>query len=251
MFGRQLGVAAIAAALFVAVGPSLAGGVAGQGTWETTLQPRDINGDGTVDAFFDTALHVTWLANAKPFSGDNWLSANAWAKNLSVYGVSGWRLPTMKDTFLPPVNSADGCNYSMAGGTDCGYNVQTKSGDMVYSEMAYLFHVTLGNKSICPPGNVTCSPLQDGAGLTNTAHFVDLGQEGYWSGLEYAPDMSRAWYFEFRNGAQLFQGKLSGGYSMAVRDGDVYVVPEPSTNAMVLAGLAVVAFAASRRRINQ
>ena len=169
-------------------------------------------------------------------------------EDLNVYGVSGWRLPTMQDTFLAPVKGPDGCNYSMSGGTDCGYNVQTKSGQTVYSEMAHLFHVTLGNKSICPPGNVDCSPLQVGAGLTNIAHFIGLGQESYWSGLEYAVDTNRAWYFEFRNGAQLFQGKLNGSAALALRDGDVSVVPEPSTSVLMLAGLAVAGLAATRGR---
>lgn len=40
-------------------------GVAGQGTWETTLQVRDLNGDGGVDAYFDTTLNITWLRDAR------------------------------------------------------------------------------------------------------------------------------------------------------------------------------------------
>ena len=42
--------------------PVHAAAVPGQGTWETTLQARDINHDGTVDAYYDTALDVSWLA---------------------------------------------------------------------------------------------------------------------------------------------------------------------------------------------
>ncbi len=38
--------------------------VSGQGTWETTLKPRDLTGDGVADAYYDTVLDITWLADA-------------------------------------------------------------------------------------------------------------------------------------------------------------------------------------------
>jgi hypothetical protein len=40
-----------------------AAAVSGQGTWETTLQGRDLDGNTTTfEAYFDTALDITWLA---------------------------------------------------------------------------------------------------------------------------------------------------------------------------------------------
>jgi PEP-CTERM motif len=74
-------------ALLALAATAQAAGVSGQGTWETTLQPRDINADGKTDAFYDSVLKVTWLADA-----------NAWAANLNVYGATGWRLPTLVDS---------------------------------------------------------------------------------------------------------------------------------------------------------
>ena len=39
--------------------------IIGQGTWETTLQARDLDGDlTTTEAFYDTTLNITWLADA-------------------------------------------------------------------------------------------------------------------------------------------------------------------------------------------
>lgn len=39
--------------------------ISGQGTWESTLQARDLDGNkSTVEAYYDTALGITWLANA-------------------------------------------------------------------------------------------------------------------------------------------------------------------------------------------
>lgn len=244
------------------VGNAHAIGVPGQGTWETTLQDRDLNGDGSADAFFDTTLNITWLRDAGHPLG-NWYSAVAWAADLDVRGRSaagpgvwlgpgGWRLPTMIDTFTPPVSGPDGCNMSFAGGTDCGFNVQTKSGDTVFSEMAHLYYVTLGNKAYCPPGNLTCSPApQQGWGLTNTGNFQNMQPSDYWLGLELVTEATRAWHFGLQQGFQDSGGysKQSGNYAMAVHDGDigVAVVPEPETYALMLAGLAMLGATARRK----
>jgi hypothetical protein len=106
--------------------------VSGQGTWETTLKARDLDGDGAADAFYDTELNVTWLRNANANGLMAWDSAKTWANNLVVGGFGGWRLPFVVDTGMP------GCDFSNFGGTDCGYNVQTKSGATVHSELAHL-----------------------------------------------------------------------------------------------------------------
>lgn len=127
--------------------------VVGQGTGEATLQARDMNHDGVTDAFYDTVLKVTWLRDATVNGATSWDVANRWASTLVVAGLSGWRLPTMVDTGAPY------CDYSFSGVTDCGFNVQTISGDgkTVYSEMAHLWYDTLGNKSFCALGDRSCS----------------------------------------------------------------------------------------------
>ena len=66
-----------AAALAVVCLPAQSAAIPGWGTWETTLQARDINGDGVVDAYYDTTLNITWLANMNAGAGsafDNGLS---------------------------------------------------------------------------------------------------------------------------------------------------------------------------------
>jgi hypothetical protein len=80
--------------------------ISGQGTWETTLQNRDLNGDGIADAFYDTQLNVTWLRNVNSNVLMNWDAATTWARSLTVYGFTGWRLPTTNDT------GALGCDYA-------------------------------------------------------------------------------------------------------------------------------------------
>jgi len=226
-FNGLVKTALCAAALATLSVSAQAVGVPGQGTWETTLKARDINGDSVVDAWYDTALNVTWLANWKANGLKDWGAATAWAAGLDVYGKTGWRLPSITDTGSP------GCDFSYAGGTDCGYNVDTAS-----SEMAHMFYVTLGNKAYCPPGDATCAGgPQPGWGLTNTANFVNMQSEVYWSGTEFAPDPSDAWYFETGYGLQSLVVKYDTLSAVAVRPGDVAAVPEPETVALMLVGL--------------
>ena len=110
--------------------------VPGQGTWQTTLQPRDLDGDGEPEAYYDTELDISKL----PILWDrimNWHSANACAESLHVRGVKGWRLPAMIED--------DALRF------DFGYaetNSRTKVGTTVFSEMAHLFYETLGNRGL-------------------------------------------------------------------------------------------------------
>ena len=88
-------------------GGAQAATILGQGTWETTLQPRDLNGAGVADAFYDTILDITWLRDANLNGQQSWADATSWASALTIGGVSGWRLPAMVDTGAP------GCDFGL------------------------------------------------------------------------------------------------------------------------------------------
>lgn len=190
------------------------------GTWETTLLGRDINLNavGATDAsavyLYDTTLNVTWLRNANVNGAQTWANATAWADSLSTGSggntISDWRLPTMSN-----------------GSTESGYSVSASS-----SEMASLFHSTLGNTNA----------------LTNVGSFQNLQSTYYWLGTEYAPNTIYAWYFNTFNSRQNATSKNAQLYALAVRPGDVVAqVPEPETYLMLLLGLGLVG-AISRRR---
>ncbi len=247
---KPLKAAALLGALSV-VGTAHAVAVHDQGIWTRSLQARDLDGNlaNGPEAFYDTTLNITWLANVNQNVFMDWNAAKTWAANLNVNGVTGWRLPTIIDTGAP------GCQYSEAGGTDCGHNVQTKSGlptkyqagQTVYSEMAHLFFVTLGNNAFYAPG--TGGAFQSDWGLTNTGDFKNLEVNYYWSGTEYAPDSSLAWYFSTFWGNQNYDHKFLKVNALAVHPGDVTAVPEPQTWALTLLGLTGVLLARRRRAV--
>jgi len=224
----------LAGMILVSMGAAQAVGVPGQGSWETKLQARDLDGNAAngPEAFYDTDLKITWLRAGS----DNkmvWADAKSWAETSSFFGLSGWRLPAMVDKGM------DGCNYSDLGGTDCGYNADSTVA--TGSEMAHLFFQSLGNKS-----SVT-NTEQPGLGLTNTGAFSGLRPDSYWYGAEYAPNTYFAWGFGYFAGFQGLGGKNQSFYALAVRPGDVITaVPEAQTYVMLLMGL--VALPLVRRR---
>ena len=214
-------------------GAAHAAAISGQGSWESTLQARDIDGDGVTDAFYDTALNITWLANANANGLMSWSQATSWASNLVVGNFSDWRLPGTTDV------GNDGCSYVKGGGgLDCGFLPNANS-----SEMAHLYYVTLGNL-----GSTNDQGSPDDA-TWNTGNFVDMRRNVYWSDL-YLPDPTTGWGFSNYFG---YQGPYTLDYlgrAYAVHDGDVAVspVPEPASAWLMLCGFAALGTFVSKRR---
>ena len=248
-----------ALSLCAAAVPNLASAVAisGQGTWESTLQGRDLDGNlSTYEAYYDTALNITWLANAN-YAGMamTWSTANAWAAGLNPYGsgITGWRLPTTN-----PIDgtTADDANFSYIGTEDRGYNVSapgTAYAGSTASEMAHLFYNTLGDKGYCHPATsvYSCDGPQSGSGLTNTGPFSNVQSGHYWSATEYARSPSYAWDFFFDLGLQSSYIKSYNSYAWAVHAGDVGAsnVPVPAAAWLFGSGLlGLVGMSRKRRR---
>lgn len=200
-------------------------------------------------AWYDDALDISWLADANyaatsGYDDDGlmtWAGSQVWVAGLNTarhLGGHQWRLPSVVDTGTP------GCNASNDG-TDCGYNVQTADGSAVYSEMAHLYYVTLGNQAYCAPGGGCVA--QPGWGLTYSGPFANLMADKYWSGTEYAPDSSEAWKFYFSDGYQRQHGKFAEHYAWAVHPGDIAAVPAPGVAWLVALSFALIGRRAAGR----
>ena len=84
--------------------------------------------------------------------------------------------------------------------------------------------------------------------MTNAGGFEHSGSHNHGSGTEFAQDPAFAWYFRAEDGTQFAVLKSSFEFfAMAVRPGDVATVPEPQTQALMLAGLTSLALVVRRR----
>jgi len=195
---------------------------------------------------YDDVLNITWLQDANyaqtsRYSVDgrmSWDDAVAWAAGLSYYDsvrdvtYTNWRLPTITDT------GPSGCDNAYSG-TDCGYNVDTGSG-----EMASLFYDTLGNIAYY---DTSGNPEQPGWGMSNTGPFTNIQTLNYWSNTEYAPDTGRAWDFRFLDGFQSHIHKWGLFYAWAVRNGDVAPIPIPAAAWLFASALGALGWVRRRR----
>jgi hypothetical protein len=185
MYTTRIPGAVCASLLAFVSSTSHAAPVSGQGTWETTLQGRDLdNNPATFEAYYDTDLNITWLANAN-VAGDvfkNLPETNTLVAGLDINGVTGWRLP-----IINPGHSAD--TPSTIGDLD--------------SEFGHMYFVTLGNLGFCDPNFPRTSTgciEQPGWGLSNTGPFSNLLAEYYWFDTELVVNPDDQWCFSFNNG---------------------------------------------------
>jgi len=244
------------ALLLATTSQSHATSVTGQGTWETTLLGRDINGNPT-DAsasetifLYDTTLNITWLRDANyartnginlQYGGGMTLGqANTLASKLLIGGFTNWRVPKIVDT------GSLGCNYAYSQ-TDCGYNVQTVKNGVVYSEMANLYYNTLGNKGFTDTTGKWILPVGQN-GLTNTATFKNLSIDFYWENSDRFMASYSGWAFRNYQGSQDTVNSGNPYLTMFVRDGDVAAVPESSSITLGLVGLSMALVLARRKQ---
>lgn len=199
-----------------------------------TLAGRDLDGNlATFEAFYDTDLNITWLADANYAKTSSYYAviinggmtqenANAWATNLSftdtVNNVTydNWRLPSARNQ----------------DGTVCfGYNCTN-------SEMGHMFYSELGGiagQNIAATHNA------------NYDLFINIEPYYYWS-FDLGVVCRN---FNFKEGYPCDGSSFSNGYyAWAVSDGDIGVaaVPEPSAWILVLTGLSILGVATRQGR---
>lgn len=262
----RVGVAAI-------VGATV-GSAQAAGNWETTLQARDINGDGTVDAYYDTSLDVTWLAliNAAAGSAGDLVRTNDTAPYVSTDPTvpfrSGLAVPyqytgpgpsvytkyAYGDGLMTQTSAADWAatldvhgvkGWRLPSVTDVGspgcVAGEADCGvnlDLSQSELAHMFYVTLGNGASGPYDTVQ----PDLGPFKRNNLYLDAGAE-LRSYVFFANQAGFA--FNTLNGYQIDSGSNSELAAWAVRSGDVPSVPETGTVSLMAMGL--LSLALSRR----
>lgn len=163
---------------------------------------------------YDSDLNITWLQDANrvkttQFDADgrlSWAAANAWAEQLTVAGLGGWRLPRLTDS-------------TFCVGNRCGN-----------SELAHLFYNELGGQA---EGDLT---VQHNG---NYALFNNVRSSVYWlkDELAIAPGVSLGWGFVTGGGVlggyQALYNEGSEFHAWAVHAGDIGAQPDISTPANV------------------
>lgn len=247
----------------------LALGAGMSGFAQAALQGRDLDGNlATFEAYYDTVLDITWLADANyaqtsGYDADGamtWAAANSWAASLSftdgVKVFDDWRLP-----YVAPIDGTTSFNYTPKsdGSSDVGYSISAPStpyAGSTGSELAYMFYNNLNNPSHFSSDplsefitNGACDDLMVPATscLYHTAPFDNLQPSLYWTGAEYEPDLTQAWFFDTYYGGQGAFEKSFSGYAWAVHDGDVTAVPEAEAYVLMLAGLGLIGWRVRRR----
>lgn len=231
---------------------------------QAALVARSLDGDtSTAEAYFDTTLGITWLRDtdtlATAYGLATTMSYGAATAALAAFngnaalnfGHSGWRLPGADGVHTL---GGAGCQTGSNGSTDCGENVDTTS-----SELASMFHDTLGNLS----WRDTSGAARAGAagtdwGLVHSGDFIDLDQISYWSStssyrLIFGVPQTGQVVFDMRNGTQAINATSSLRAAWLVHDGDIgsavvsASVPVPGSLGLAALGLAALGLRSRRR----
>lgn len=200
------------------------------------LLDRDITGDGIADAYYDTVLNISWLADASSGAGSTfddgnlpndgrftWEAAAAYVASLNVGGVTDWRLPTALPTCLGYCQITTPDN-----GNELGYHRSVNLGGPYYDSL-WLHH------------NANYDLF---SGITQSYYWTATrGPEDPWADERYAIA------YQIDDGYTGWEPDQLDLYVWAVHDGDVGVspVPEPSTLWLVLTGGLLTAALRGRR----
>jgi hypothetical protein len=259
--GRSLAAMGLSSLLAAWAPVAQAAAVSGQGTWETTLQGRDLDGNlgNGFEAFYDTTQNLTWLADANmaatsgasatgllsgasPMDGapNSAVTARSFASSADLYGISDWTLPDLSlglQSAYETCSTPYTCTY-----TPSGINPVLPGS----SQLQHLMEVTLGNRS----------SINGGYAIENTGPFKNLQSGLYWSsefrfGYQYsATGGFDGWTYDTALGVHAQQNLgLKKGHAWLVRAGDVAAVPEPQTVAMWALGLLALMGVVSRQKV--
>jgi len=160
-------------------------------------------------AYYDPNLNITWAMDAGINGSDTWDNQMTWVADLTIGGVSGWRLPNMDVNGNGIVEDVNG---TVGDGTD--------------NEMFYLYQV-------------------EGISTSSPGPFINVGNS--WSSTNFVGDPF-AWFYSFSVGISFPTETFQSLSAWAVHDGDVGVVPIPATAWIFGSGLLGLIGVARRKR---
>jgi hypothetical protein len=181
---------------------------------------------------YDDVQDITWLqdANYSKTSGYdtdgmmNWAEANTWANDLVYQGTSDWRLFT-RDLFDPNCDYVDPITGHTLGDGCTG------------SELGYLYYNYFGLQA----GDGLDPSATDAAGVANMNMFINMQNYNYWDGTLPKSSPTEYWDFSLEFGDIISDYEWNDNYAWAVTDGDVALVPEPTTGLLFMSSILLLA----------
>lgn len=182
---------------------------------------------------YDNDINLTWLDYTN--YREVWAGQNSWAAGLNTGGVltynfnAGVSMSWSDDWRLPILLDEESCNI--------GYCAN--------SEMTHLYYTGLGNVDW----------PDEGYDLFNTGDFQNLKSDAfYWLGTDFVVTgdwaNSAAWLF-YTGGGEITYDELGYNYfAIAVRPGELVVVPEPISSTLFIVGGVVLGLRLVRKKIN-
>ncbi len=184
-------------------------------------------GGSDFQAYYDTDANITWLADANAPGVMTHYDAGEWARNLSISGVTGWRLPSVG--LLPDPT----CSVQSSDGYSAGVNCT--GGDL-----GNLFYNVLGGVA-----DTSISTTHN----ANYDLFSNIESDrGYWLDFGGINGVS-AYQFVFDGGGLGTINDDFKNYVWAVKEGDVSPVPVPASVWLFSSGLIGLIGAAKRKGI--
>lgn len=184
---------------------------------------------------YDNTLNVTWYDYSHGGGVLSYADQSTWVNSLNVNfngsDLTDWRLPT---------SSGGDWSYGYDGSTTAGFNITT-------SEMGNLYY--LGMHKI-GAYNTFGEYLPPKTWLnTNFNPFENLMAGTYFTGTVDSRSANSHYYFYFYSGYQFSLDQSSGAYAIAVRNGDVSPVSEPSSiSLLACAAAASILFGIGRKK---
>ena len=186
-------------------------------------EPRDLDGNGSIDAYYDSGQNLTWLAQA---AGSGRLSEWDYFRVFLPEGI-GWRLPVQNDFTTPLENCEIGSYFGSIVVRTCTRPVTPDSSEV--------------SRFVADGGGIFGGSLIWGSGGMRATHPDLPGQY-----FDMFPMFHGEGYDLF-----VFDASNSVGDFWAVADGDhgaVVSIPEPASWMLLLLGLLLVHVVAVPRR---